>query len=248
MFQPQSLKQKDAIDRVTGAVADVLVVAAYGLMVPAALLASQRYGALNIHASLLPRWRGAAPIQRALLAGDRESGISIMKMDEGLDTGPIVLQRSVPIEPTDDAGSLHDKLASLGAEMTVEVLSGLPDSAMLARSQPASGITYARKIEKAELALDWSRPAQELERVVRAFSPSPGATAVVANEALKIRLARIVGGIGEPGRLLRAEDDSIIVACGEEALQLMEVQRPGGRRMTAAEFLRGRALAGPRAA
>ena len=248
VFQPQSLKQKDAIDRVTGAVADVLVVAAYGLMVPAALLASQRYGALNIHASLLPRWRGAAPIQRALLAGDRESGISIMKMDEGLDTGPIVLQRSVPIEPTDDAGSLHDKLASLGAEMTVEVLSGLPDSAMLARSQPASGITYARKIEKAELALDWSRPAQELERVVRAFSPSPGATAVVANEALKIRLARIVGGIGEPGRLLRAEDDSIIVACGEEALQLMEVQRPGGRRMTAAEFLRGRALAGPRAA
>ena len=248
VFQPQNLRTKDAVDRVAGAGADLLVVAAYGLILPAALLTCTRFGAFNIHASLLPRWRGAAPIQRALLAGDRESGISIMKMDEGLDTGPILAQRSTPIEPEDDAGSLHDKLASLGAEMMADVLSGLPESGRFARPQPESGVTYARKIEKADLSLDWSSPAQQLERAVRAFSPSPGATAVVGNELLKIRRARVAPGVGEPGVLLRAEGKSIVVACGEGALEVTELQRPGGRRMSAEEFLRGRAFAKPRLA
>jgi methionyl-tRNA formyltransferase len=248
VFQPQSLKAEDAIDRVASTGADAMVVAAYGLILPSALLTCTRFGAFNIHASLLPRWRGAAPIQRALLAGDGESGISIMKMDEGLDTGPILAQRSVPIDPADDAGSLHDKLAELGARMMADVMSGLPEASLLARAQPSSGITYASKIEKAELSLDWSRPARELERAVRGFSPSPGATAVVASEPLKIRRARVVAGVGEPGALLRGEADSIVVACGQGALQLTEVQRPGGRRMSAEEFLRGRSLAarGPR--
>ena len=145
-------------------------------------------------------------------------------------------------------GHLHDKLASLGAEMMADVLSGLPESDRLARPQPDSGVTYARKIEKADLSLDWSRPSQQLERAVRAFSPSPGATAAVGNELLKIRRARAVAGVGEPGMLLRAEGDSIVVACGEGALQVTELQRPGGRRMSAEEFLRGRAFAKPRPA
>jgi methionyl-tRNA formyltransferase len=240
VFQPQSLRSKDAIEQVAGTRADALIVAAYGLMIPAPLLTCFPLGALNIHASLLPRWRGAAPIQRALLAGDAESGVSIMKMDEGLDTGPIFAQRAVPIGSDEDAGSLHDKLALLGSEMLAEVLTALAGGGLPARPQIETGVTYAHKISKSDLSLEWSREARELERAVRAFSPSPGATGRVENEPLKIRRARLVSASGRPGELLQGQDGSMIVACGREALQLIEVQRPGGRRMSAEEFLRGR--------
>jgi methionyl-tRNA formyltransferase len=242
LFQPATLKAADAVAHVAGTHPDVLVVAAYGLILPQALLNCARLGALNIHASLLPRWRGAAPIQRALLAGDGETGISIMQMEEGLDTGPVLAQRRVPIGPTEDAGSLHDKLAALGAEMMQGVLFRLESSVMSAQPQPESGVTYARKIEKADLFLRWSRPAEELERVVRAFRPSPGAVAMLKGESLKVWQASVTSDRGEPGTLLEAQGSSIVVACGEGALSLTEVQRAGGKRMSTEEFLRGHAL------
>ena len=218
-----------------------MVVAAYGLILPQAVLDIASRGALNIHASLLPRWRGAAPIQRALLAGDRETGVSIMQMDAGLDTGPVFVRRAVPIAVDDDAGSLHDKLADLGAEEIVAVLAQLPRGLLRAVPQADAGATYAAKIRKEETALDWTRPAAELERAVRAFRPSPGAVTRLDGEALKVWRARIAAGSGLPGTLLETAA-SLLVACGEQALALEEVQRPGGRRMAAHEFLRGHAL------
>lgn len=218
-----------------------MVVAAYGLILPQAVLDIAPRGALNIHASLLPRWRGAAPIQRALLAGDRETGVSIMQMDAGLDTGPVLARRAVPIGADDDAGSLHDKLADLGAEEIVAVLARVPQGQLRAVPQADAGATYAAKIRKDETALDWTRPAAELERAVRAFRPSPGAVTRVGGEALKVWQARIAAGRGSPGTLLET-GTSLLVACGEQALAIDEVQRPGGRRMAAHEFLRGHAL------
>ena len=240
VFQPSTLKTPDAAARIAAMRPDALVVAAFGMILPREVLDCARLGALNIHASLLPRWRGAAPIQRALLAGDSETGISIMRMNEGLDTGPVLAKRAVPIGPTDDAGRLHDKLAELGAELMQEVLSGIESGRFPEeRPQRDSEATYAHKIQKQDLALRWSRPARELERMVRAFSPSPGATAILDGESLKIWRAAIARGAGEPGELLKAEGDSIVVACGEGALQLIELQRAGGKRMAAGEFLRG---------
>jgi methionyl-tRNA formyltransferase len=198
---------------------------------------------LNIHASLLPRWRGAAPIQRALLEGDHETGVSIMRMDAGLDTGPVLAQHRVPIDEDDDAGTLHEKLAALGAEMMVATLSSLRDGRMRALPQPQAGATYARKIQKEETRLDWSRPAVELARAVRAFRPSPGAFSLVEGEPLKIWRAAACDARGAPGTVLRVEEDAVVVACGQGALEVTELQRPGGRRLRAAEFLRGRALA-----
>jgi methionyl-tRNA formyltransferase len=174
VFQPESLKGGQAAERVLAARPDALVVAAYGLLLPPALLQAGRYGALNIHASLLPRWRGAAPIQRALLAGDRETGISIMQMDAGLDTGPVLRQERIAIAADEDAGTLHDKLASLGARLIVRALAEIEAGDAVAAPQPAGGVTYAAKIDKRETRLDWSRPARELERAVRAFRPAPG--------------------------------------------------------------------------
>ena len=218
-----------------------MVVAAYGLILPQAVLDIAPLGALNIHASLLPRWRGAAPIQRALLAGDRETGVSIMHMDAGLDTGPVLVRRATSIMADDDAGSLHDKLADLGAEQIVAVLAPLQRGELRAVRQAEAGATYAAKIRKEETALDWTRPAVELERAVRAFRPSPGAVTRVGGDALKVWRSRIAAGSGSPGTLLEA-GTSFIVACGEKALSIDEVQRPGGRRMAAHEFLRGYAL------
>jgi methionyl-tRNA formyltransferase len=234
--QPQTLKGAREIDEVRGLQADALVVAAYGLILPQPLLDASRYGALNIHASLLPRWRGAAPIQRALLAGDGETGISIMQMDAGLDTGPVLLQKKIPIGADDDAGTLHDKLAALGAEAIVEVL----DEVGRARALPQSseGVTYAAKIAKDETRLDWSRSAQELERAVRAFRPAPGAFALLDGEPVKIWRAHVVEGRGEPGAVLDT-DKNLVVACGERALAVSELQRAGGRRMNAPQFVRG---------
>ena len=220
---------------------DALVVAAYGLLLPSSLLACARHGALNIHASLLPRWRGAAPIQRAILAGDAETGVSIMQMDAGLDTGAIVLQRRITINADDDAGSMHDKLAELGSLAIVDALALAEAGRAERRPQPAAGVTYAAKVDKQETQLQWSRPALELERAVRAFRPSPGAVALLDGEALKLWRARVVGARGAPGAILESGSE-IVVACGDDALAISELQRPGGRRLDARAFLRGRPL------
>jgi methionyl-tRNA formyltransferase len=218
------------------------VVAAYGMILPPSILAIAPHGALNIHASLLPRWRGAAPVQRALLAGDRETGISIMKMDAGLDTGPVLAQRSLAIAQDEDAGSLHDRLAALGAEMMTMTLAELLAGRVQATPQSPTGVTYARKIEKEETRLDWSRPAAELERAVRAFRPSPGATSSLEGEPLKIWRARVGKERGIPGTVLHLSGDAIVVGCGVDALEVTELQRSGARRLAAAEFLRGHPL------
>ncbi len=242
VFQPESLTSSEVAARLSDARPEVVVVAAYGLILPASILAVAPYGALNIHASLLPRWRGAAPIQRALLAGDQETGISIMKMDAGLDTGPVLAQRRLPIAQGEDAGSLHDKLAALGAEMMTMTLAELLAGRVQAKPQSPTGVTYARKVAKEETRLDWSRPAAELERAVRAFRPSPGATSLLEGEPLKIWRARVGKGRGIPGTVLHLSGDAIAVACGVGALEMTELQRPGARRLAAAEFLRGRPL------
>lgn len=230
------------MDRLRAARPEAMVVAAYGLLVPSPLLEVPRLGALNIHASLLPRWRGAAPIQRALLAGDSETGVSIMQMDAGLDTGPVLAWRVIGIEAQDDAGTLHDKLAEAGAEAMAETLERLSRGEVHAVAQPESGVTYAAKIRKDELSLDWARPAVELERKVRALRPAPGATTRLGGEAVKIWRARVASHSGEPGTVLDA-GDAFLVACGEQALAVEELQRAGGKRLTAADFLRGQRVA-----
>ena len=242
LWQPETLRDPSAVERLREARADALVVAAYGALLPPALLKICRFGALNIHASLLPRWRGAAPIQRAILAGDRETGVSIMQMDEGLDTGPVLAQSKVEIGPHDDAGALHDRLAALGAQLMVKTLVDLAAGRVRPVPQPGDGATYARKIEKADTLLDWSRPAAELERRVRAFRPSPGALATHDGEPLKIWSVRVRAERGLPGTVL-ASGALLIVACGEQSLEIVELQRPGGKRMAAASFLRGRPIA-----
>jgi methionyl-tRNA formyltransferase len=242
LWQPETLREPGAVERVGDAQADALVVAAYGALLPPVLLNVGRFGALNIHASLLPRWRGAAPIQRAILAGDRETGVSIMQMDEGLDTGPVLAQRKIEIGPRDDAGVLHDELAALGARLMVETLVDLQAGRAHATAQPAAGATYARKIEKVDTLLDWSRPAAELERAVRAFRPGPGAVADYGGESLKIWSVRVRTDRGAPGTVLESHD-ALVVACGEQSLEIVELQRPGGKRMAASSFLRGRSIA-----
>jgi len=240
VFQPAKLDPQ-AIERLRATHADALVVAAYGLILPAAALEVAPHGAINVHASLLPRWRGAAPIHRALLAGDAETGVSIMRMDAGLDTGPVYAQRRVPIRSDDDAGTVHERLAELGAAALLEVLDKVATGRARAAPQPAEGISYARKISKVETWLDWTRPAAELERAVRAFRPAPGAGARLAGEPLKIWRTTLVAGRGEPGSVLEKER-VLQVACGEGALSIEELQPAGKRRMPAAEFLRGHPL------
>ena len=216
---------------------DLAVVAAYGLILPKAILEAPRHGCLNIHASLLPRWRGAAPIQRAILAGDRISGVTIMRMDEGLDTGPMLLRESVTIGPKTNAGRLHDDLAAMGARMIVEALAKLEAGKLEETPQPEEGVTYAAKIDKAETRIDWSRPAAETERQLRAFAPLPGAWFELDGERIRALAGSAVSGRGKPGEAL---DDSLTVACGEGAIRLELVQRAGKSAMDTAAFLRGR--------
>ena len=239
VFQPETLKDEHALDRLAAARPDALVVAAYGLILPARALEIAPYGALNIHASLLPRWRGAAPIQRALLAGDRETGISIMKMDAGLDTGPVLSQHRLAVADDDDAQTLHDRLAALGAEAIVAALADIAAGRATPAQQPEAGASYARKIKNEDANLDWSKPCIELERTVRALRPSPGARSWLRGDAIKIWRARCVTRHGEPGSVLEAGADGVLIACGEGALQVTELQRAGGIRLAAAEFLRG---------
>ena len=236
LLQPTTLRDAAVQERIRASDLDALIVAAYGLILPQAVLDLPRWGCINIHASLLPRWRGAAPIQRAILAGDSETGVSIMQMDAGLDSGPVLLSTAQPIRDDDTAASLHDRLAAQGAGLVVEVLDRLP---LPASPQPTGGITHASKLDKAEAVLDWRLPAAQLARQVRAFNPHPGASFTLQGKVLKVWAARPVVGNGRPGIILQADRDALLVACGEGALCLDEVQQPGGRRLPAAEFLNG---------
>jgi methionyl-tRNA formyltransferase len=233
---PVRLKSAEAQAEFAGFGADIAVVAAYGLILPQAILDATRRGCLNIHASLLPRWRGAAPIQRAILAGDKETGISIMQMDAGLDTGAVLLERRIAIGATETAGQLHDRLAALGGTAIVEALGG----GLTPKPQPSEGVTYAAKISPEEARLEWRRPAAELERAVRAFNPAPGAWALLpSGERVKILIAEVAAQSGEPGAIL---DDRLTIACGADALRPLLVQRQGKRAMETGELLRGLAL------
>ena len=238
---PDSLRTP-AVQQAFAALAlDAAVVVAYGLLLPPAILSAPRLGCLNVHASLLPRWRGAAPIQRALLAGDAETGVTIMRMDEGLDTGLILAQRAVSIGATDTAASLHDALAALGAEMIVSSLEGVAAGSVRAHPQPKDGATYADKLSRAEARLDWRRPATELERQVRAFTPWPGAHFTVNGETIKVLTAEVISepGTPAPGTVL---DERLTVACGDGALRPMRLQRGGRAACDTAAFLRGFAI------
>ena len=241
LYQPASLKSAEAQAELAAADADVMVVAAYGLILPQAVLDLPRLGCLNIHASLLPRWRGAAPIQRAILAGDPETGITIMQMDAGLDTGAMLTKTPVPILATDTAASLHDTLAAAGARAIVAALANYP--ALVPQAQDDRAATYAAKLGKEEAQLDWRQPADTLARAVRAYNPVPGAWTLLDGAPLKIWAVEAVAGTGQPGALLHADAGQLIVACGEGALALQEVQPAGSKRMPAAAFLAGRPLA-----
>ncbi|HSW20681.1 MAG TPA: methionyl-tRNA formyltransferase [Ramlibacter sp.] len=222
--------------------ADVMVVAAYGLILPQWTLDAPRLGCLNIHASLLPRWRGAAPIHRAIESGDAETGVTIMQMDAGLDTGDMLLVERLPIAPDDTTGRLHDKVADLGGTLIVAALELAAVGRLQRVPQPEAGVTYAHKIDKAEALVDWRLDAQAIERRIRAFDPFPGAASVVSGEAMKLWRAEVLAERGEPGTVLAADAAGVVVACGAGALRLTELQRAGGKRLPAAEFLRGFAL------
>ena len=243
IFQPDSLKDEEALRRLVEVRADAIVTAAYGLILPAHVLDLAPHGALNVHASLLPRWRGAAPIQHAILAGDRETGITIIRMDEGLDTGPILAQCAMAIADDDDAQSLHDRLALLGGGQMAAVLGMLAAGTARETTQSAVGASYARKIRDSEALIDWSKPASEIARAVRAFRPTPGAQTGLLGMRCKIWRARPAQGSGEPGTVISVADDAIRVACGDGALEITELQRPGGRRLKTSEFLRGYPIA-----
>ncbi|NKI97237.1 methionyl-tRNA formyltransferase [Rhizobacter sp. SG703] len=222
---------------------DAMVVAAYGLILPQWVLDLPARGCLNIHASLLPRWRGAAPIHRAIEAGDAQTGITIMQMDAGLDTGDMLLVEALPILPTDTTASLHDRLAPLGGRLIVEALELAACGGMPRTPQPAEGITYAHKIDKAEAAVDWALPAEQVERRLRAFDPFPGATGLLDGETVKLWRGTVRTGSGRPGAVLSSGPDGLEVACGRGSLLLTELQRPGGKRLPAAAWLQSRPVA-----
>lgn len=236
VFQPPTLRDPAAQSVIHAIGADAMIVAAYGLILPQAVLDMPRFGCINIHASLLPRWRGAAPIQRAILAGDKETGVCIMQMEAGLDTGPVMMSAALPIHETDTASSLHDRLALLGSQLIVAALEKMPLPAL---PQSDEGTTYAAKLEKAEAILDWQLPAEQLARQVRAFNPFPGALAHINDVPVKIWKAIPEVGAGIPGTLLHCGKDGIVVACGEGAVRLLELQKAGGKRLQAVQFLAG---------
>lgn len=238
--KPGSLKSAEALAPIEAASPDVMVVAAYGLILPKSVLAIPRRGCLNIHGSLLPRWRGAAPVQRAIQAGDPETGVAIMVMEPGLDTGPVLLERRVPILPTDTAGTLTDRLAGEGAVAILDALARL--DALEPRAQDTAGVTYAAKVDKAEARLDWRLDAAALDRQVRALNPFPGAETALDGDTLKIWECVPVDGDGLPGTVIAMDQGRPVVACGNGALALTVIQRSGSRRMPAAEFVKGRPM------
>ena len=233
---PKSLKSDEAQTAFEKLGVEAAVVVAYGLILPSRIIHGTARGCYNVHASLLPRWRGAAPIQRAIMAGDDETGIAIMHMDEGLDTGPVVYEKLVPITSADTAGALHDRLASAGASAMSHVLKKLAEGPLEEKAQPAEGVTYAHKIDKAEAEIAWSRPAPEVANHIRGLSPFPGAWSLVKGERLKILNAVADEGVGAPGTVL---DGDLRIACGEGAIRVLEAQRAGKAAQNAETLLRG---------
>ncbi|MBK7766326.1 MAG: methionyl-tRNA formyltransferase [Sulfuritalea sp.] len=252
VFQPERLKDPAMHEPIRAACvehgAELMVVAAYGLILPQAVLDLPRRGCINIHASLLPRWRGAAPIQRAIEAGDAQTGITIMRMEAGLDTGPMLLAEAIDIDAQDSTGSLQERLAKLGGRLVVDALGRFDQ--LVPVPQPMAGVSYANKIDKAEARLDWNQPAMLLARKLRAFNPFPGALVTLAGEPVKVWRGEVVAASGPPGKVLAADATGIVVACGEGALRLTELQKPGGRRVASGGagvtamhgFLRGRPM------
>lgn len=246
VYQPESLKSADEQAKLAALNPDVMVVAAYGLLLPAEVLAIPRLGCLNIHASLLPRWRGAAPIQRAILAGDAETGITIMQMDKGLDTGDMLYKRSTPIESSDTAASLHDRLAELGAQAIVEALEGIQEGTLVPEKQDDGQANYARKLNKSEAAIDWQQSAEQIARQVAAFNPWPVAQTPWQGEMLRIWEARPLDETSSqpPGTVIRADKQGIDIACGEGVLRALRLQRPGGKPQGVADFINANKLEG----
>ena len=232
VFHPEKLRDPADQDRFAAHQADVAVVVAYGLILPQAVLDAPRLGCVNIHASLLPRWRGAAPIHRAILAGDAASGVAIMQMEAGLDTGPVLAERRTPIGPQDTTADLHDRLSDLGATLILDVLDRLP---LAATPQPEDGVTYAAKIDKSEARIDWSQPASQVDRQIRGLSPFPGAWCQIDGERVKLLRSRLASGSGEPGQVL----PGFTIACGDGAIQVLTAQRSGKKPMAADDLLRG---------
>ncbi|QII99014.1 methionyl-tRNA formyltransferase [Stutzerimonas balearica] len=240
VMQPATLRDAEAQHALAALQPDLMVVVAYGLILPQAVLDTPRLGCINSHASLLPRWRGAAPIQRAIEAGDSESGVTVMQMEAGLDTGPMLLKVRTPIGPSDTGGSLHDRLAALGAQAVVEAVARLQAGSLPGERQDDTLATYAHKLSKDEARLDWQRPAAELERLVRAFNPWPICHSSLTGDVLKVHAARLVPGQGEPGRILAVGKDGLTVACGTGALQLTRLQLPGGKPLDFADLYNSR--------
>lgn len=233
---PERFRDPEVIAAFAALDLDAAIVVAYGQILPQDALDAPRLGCLNLHASLLPRWRGAAPIQRAIMAGDTEIGVVVMQMEAGLDTGPMLAEARTPVAPEDTAATLHDRLADMGADLMSRTLEDLANGPLAARPQPDEGATYAKKIEKAEAQIDWTRPAAELDRHVRGLSPFPGAWCRVGDERVKVLMCRPEDGTGAPGEVL---DDRLLVACGTGALRLTRLQRAGRGAVSAEDFLRG---------
>jgi methionyl-tRNA formyltransferase len=240
VYQPQTLRDPAAQAELAALKADLMVVVAYGLILPQVVLDTPRLGCINSHASLLPRWRGAAPIQRAIQAGDASSGVTVMQMEAGLDTGPMLLKVSTTITAEDTGGSLHDRLAQLGSAAVVEAVAKLAAGELHGEVQDDSLATYAHKLNKDEARLDWSRPAVELERLVRAFNPWPLCHSTLNGETLKIHAAQLGEGSGQPGSILAADKSGLTVACGEGALRLTRLQLPGGKPLAFADLYNSR--------
>lgn len=258
LAQPASLREPAALHTLAAWSPEALVVVAYGLLLPEAILRLPPFGCLNVHASLLPRWRGAAPIQRALLAGDHKTGVSIMVMDVGLDTGPVLLAREALISPAHTAASLHDELSILGAQVLLEALAGLESGTLRPVPQPAQGATYATKVERSEARIDWSAPAVQIERQVRAFDPWPGAETTLGGITLKILAAHVfsqeidgklpsfAGNCSENGDIVDINGDHAVIRCGEGCLAVTRLQLAGGKALAVREFVRGHPLQGRR--
>ncbi len=240
VLQPPTLRNAEAQAELAALKPDLMVVVAYGLILPQAVLDIPPLGCINSHASLLPRWRGAAPIQRAVEAGDSESGVTVMRMEAGLDTGPMLLKVTTPISATDTGGSLHDRLAEMGPPAVLQAVAGLAAGTLQGEVQDDSLATYAHKLNKDEARLDWSRPAVELERLIRAFNPWPICHSTLQGEAVKVLAATLSTGEGQPGEILGASKDGLIVACGEQALCLTRLQLPGGKALNFSDLFNSR--------
>lgn len=240
VLQPPTLRNAEAQAELAALAPDLLVVVAYGLILPQAVLDIPRLGCINSHASLLPRWRGAAPIQRAVQAGDHESGVTVMRMEAGLDTGPMLLKVVTPISADDTGGSLHDRLAQMGPPAVIQAIAGLADGSLQGEVQDDALATYAHKLNKDEARIDWNRPAVELEQLIRAFNPWPVCHTILDGEPLKVLAAALAAGQGTPGEILSASKDGLVVACADQALSLTRLQLPGGKALAFSDLFNSR--------